>query len=66
VLLRRVPWKVLARSGAGAELAHVRLLAERRGVPVEEVPGLSYSCVGLIHPRYNRGATGADGEAVRA
>ena len=66
VLLRRVPWKVLARSGAGAELAHVRLLAERRGVPVEEVPGLSYSCVGLIHPRYNRGATGADGQAVRA
>ena len=33
-----------------AELAHVRLLAEQRGVPVEEVPDLAYSCVGLIHP----------------
>jgi Phosphoribosyl transferase (PRTase)/PELOTA RNA binding domain len=64
VLLRRVPWKVLARPGAAAELAHVRLLAQRRGVPVEEVDGLAYSCVGLIHPRFTRGATGADGQAV--
>ncbi|MEU8586810.1 phosphoribosyltransferase [Streptomyces sp. NPDC048664] len=66
VLLRRVPWKILARSGAGADLDHVRLLAEQRGVPVEEVDGLPYSCVGLIHPRYTRGATGADGKAVSA
>ncbi|MCS0638266.1 phosphoribosyltransferase [Streptomyces sp. LP05-1] len=64
VLLRRVPWKILARRGAGADLAHVRLLAEQRGVPVEEVGELPYSCVGLIHPRYTRGATGADGRAV--
>ncbi|CAM5556101.1 phosphoribosyltransferase [Streptomyces abikoensis] len=64
VLLRRVPWKILAQRGAGADLAHVRLLAEQRGVPVEEVDGLPYSCVGLIHPRYTRGATGADGKAV--
>lgn len=64
VLLRRVPWKILAKRGAGAELAHVRLLAEQRGVPVEEVDGLPYSCVGLIHPQYTRGATGADGTAV--
>ncbi|WP_031081518.1 phosphoribosyltransferase [Streptomyces sp. NRRL S-1831] len=64
VMLRRVPWKVLARSGAGADLDHVRLLAEQRGVPVEEVDGLPYTCVGLIHPRYTRGATGADGKAV--
>ncbi|MFE7117479.1 phosphoribosyltransferase [Streptomyces sp. NPDC057654] len=64
VLLRRVPWKILARRGAGADLAHVRLLAEQRGVPVEEVDELPYSCVGLIHPRYTRGATGADGRAV--
>jgi hypothetical protein len=65
VLLRRVPWKVLVRAGApAADLAHVRLLAERRGVPVEEVDGLSYNCVGLIHPRYTRGATGADGLAA--
>lgn len=64
VLLRRVPWKILAKRGAGADLAHVRLLAEQRGVPVEEVDGLPYSCVGLIHPEYTRGATGADGKAV--
>ncbi|MFE2940410.1 phosphoribosyltransferase [Streptomyces sp. NPDC059255] len=64
VLLRRVPWKILARRGAGADLDHVRLLAEQRGVPVEEVDGLPYTCVGLIHPRYTRGATGADGKAV--
>ncbi len=66
VLLRRVPWRVLARRGAGADLAHIRLLAEQRGVPVEEVDDLPYSCVGLIHPRFTRGATGTDGKAVEA
>ncbi|WP_018486923.1 MULTISPECIES: phosphoribosyltransferase [unclassified Streptomyces] len=65
VLLRRVPWKILAKRGAGADLQHIRLLAEQRGVPVEEVDDLPYSCVGLIHPRYTRGATGADGKAVQ-
>ncbi|MFB6599437.1 MULTISPECIES: phosphoribosyltransferase [Streptomyces diastaticus group] len=64
VLLRRVPWKILARRGADADLAHIRLLAEQRGVPVEERDDLPYTCVGLIHPRYTRGATGADGKAV--
>ncbi|MDH6627117.1 hypothetical protein M2271_004941 [Streptomyces sp. LBL] len=64
VLLRRVPWKILARAGAGADLDHVRLLAEQRGVPVEEVAELPYTCVGLIHPKYTRGATGVDGKAV--
>ncbi|MCM2428606.1 phosphoribosyltransferase [Streptomyces sp. RKAG337] len=64
VLLRRVPWKILAQRGAGADLDHVRLLAEQRGVPVEEVDGLPYSCVGLIHPQFTRGATGTDGKAV--
>ncbi|GGT27059.1 phosphoribosyltransferase [Streptomyces purpureus] len=64
VLLRRVPWKILAQRGAGADLDHVRLLAQQRGVPIEEVDGLPYTCVGLIHPHYTRGATGADGKAV--
>ncbi|MDN5917624.1 MAG: cysteine protease StiP family protein [Pseudonocardia sp.] len=65
VLLRRVPWKVLTRAGApAADLAPVRMLAARRGVPVEEVEDLPYTCVGLIHPRFSRGATGADGRAV--
>jgi len=35
-------------------------------VPVEEADGLPYTCVGLIHPRYTRGATGTDGKAVGA
>ncbi|WGP09873.1 phosphoribosyltransferase [Streptomyces sp. SH5] len=65
VLLRRVPWKILAKRGAGTDLEHIRLLAQQRGVPVEEVDDLPYSCVGLIHPRYTRGATGADGKAVK-
>ncbi|ABS04769.1 conserved hypothetical protein [Kineococcus radiotolerans SRS30216 = ATCC BAA-149] len=68
VLLRRVPWRVLVRPEAELrhpdDLAHVRLLAAQRGVVVEEVPGLSYSAIGLIHPRFTRGATGADGRAV--
>ncbi|GLW62890.1 hypothetical protein Arub01_11340 [Actinomadura rubrobrunea] len=57
VLLRRVPWKVLARAGAGPELDHVRLLAAERGVPVVEVDPatLPYACVGLIHPRFSKG-----------
>ncbi|MFF9689335.1 phosphoribosyltransferase [Streptomyces sp. NPDC014623] len=66
VLLRRVPWKILAKRGAGPDLDHVRLLAEQRGVPVEEADELPYTCVGLIHPKYTRGATGADGTAVTA
>jgi hypothetical protein len=64
VLLRRVPWLVLARRGAGTDLDHVRLLAEQRGAPVEEVDDLPYACVGVVHPRYSRGATGFDGRAA--
>jgi hypothetical protein len=64
VLLRRVPWRVLIRPDAVGELRHVLLLAEQRGVPIEEVHDLAYSCVGLIHPAYTRGATGADGRAI--
>jgi adenine/guanine phosphoribosyltransferase-like PRPP-binding protein len=71
VLLRRVPWRVLVRQGSGSpsddpELRHVLLLAEQRGVPVEIVADLPYRCVGLIHPRYTRGATGSAGTAVTA
>jgi Phosphoribosyl transferase (PRTase)/PELOTA RNA binding domain len=48
VLLRRVPWKVLARPDV--DLTHIRLLAADRGVPVVEVEphDLPYACVGLI------------------
>lgn len=61
VLLRRVPWKVLIRTGDAEKLHHVLLLARQRGVPVESVDGLAFSCVGLIHPRFSRG-TAEDGQ----
>ena len=61
VLLRRVPWRILARADAAADIEHVLLLAEERGVPVEYVEALPYSCVGLIHPQFTRGAIGATG-----
>jgi len=64
VLLRRVPWKVLVRSRADEDLSHIYLLAEERKVPVEEVADLTYRCVGLIHPNYDRGAVGSDGRRV--
>jgi len=48
VLLRRVPWKILVRELDHPDHVHLRLLAERRGVPVEVVPDLAYSCVGLV------------------
>lgn len=64
VLLRRVPWKVLVRPDAIRDIAHVLHLADQRGVEVLQVPGLPYSCVGLIHPLHTPGATGADGKTV--
>lgn len=64
VLLRRVPWRVLVNPGAKDDLAHVLLLAAQRGTPVEEVPDLPYSCVGLIHPQFDKSAVGADGKAA--
>ena len=50
VLLRRVPWQVLVRPDRAADLEHVLLLAEQRGVPVVERADLPYTCVGLIKP----------------
>ncbi|TNY35764.1 cysteine protease StiP family protein [Thermomonospora catenispora] len=59
VLLRRVPWRVLVRSDALAsgDLAHIRLLAAERGVPVVEVEpdALPYACAGLVRPDVGRG-----------
>ncbi len=54
VLLRRVPWKVLIRTDRLAELGHIELLAAQRGVEVELVDDLAYSCVGLIAPNFSR------------
>jgi hypothetical protein len=61
VLLRRVPWKILVRRDMLDEVAHVLLLAEQRGVEVEYVDDLPYSCVGLINPQAAEplGASGA-------
>ena len=56
VLLRRGPWRVLVRPDAGADCAHVLLLAAERGVEVVEVDDLEYRCVGLIHPGFSRAA----------
>ena len=50
VLLRRVPWQVLVRPDRAADLEHVRVLAEQRGVPVVERADLPYTCIGLIRP----------------
>lgn len=58
VLLRRVPWRVLVRPDATADIAHVLLLAEQRGVPVEAVDDLPYSSVGLIKPHRDDPADG--------
>jgi adenine/guanine phosphoribosyltransferase-like PRPP-binding protein len=54
VLLRRMPWKVLMRRDRVDELEHVIVLARQRGVSVEFVDDLTYSCVGLIHPGYTQ------------
>lgn len=56
VLLRRVPWKVLVRPDAAADIAHVLQLAEERGVPVEVVDDLPYRAIGLIRPLDSDGA----------
>ena len=60
VLLRRVPWKILMRTDAAPDLGHIALLAEQRGVEIELVDDLSYSCIGLIRPHFTRGAGDPD------
>jgi hypothetical protein len=57
VLLRRVPWKILVREPNHPDHEHLRLLAQRRGVPIEVVPDLAFSCMGLVR-RLNVGDTG--------
>lgn len=64
VLLRRVPWKILIDPARKNELTHILLLAEERGVPVEEKTGMPYSAIGLIHPHYVKGATGFNGKGA--
>ena len=67
VLLRRVPWRILVQPDALADLGHIRLLAEQRGVEIELVDDLGYSCVGLIHPGFTRSDKGVlAGQAARS
>lgn len=48
VLLRRVPWRILVRVPDLPDHEHIRMLAAERGVPVDVIDDLAYSCVGLI------------------
>jgi orotate phosphoribosyltransferase len=48
VLLRRVPWKILVNRLDNPNLKHILLLAQDRGVPVEEYKNMTYSCCGII------------------
>ncbi len=50
VLLRRVPWKVLASHSCQKDrrLQHIFRLAEEKGVPVETYPLRRYQCCGII------------------
>jgi hypothetical protein len=50
VLIRRLPWKLLIHPDRSDQFAHLLVLAEERGVPVEEYRDMSYSCVGLVRP----------------
>ncbi|MGG3622461.1 cysteine protease StiP family protein [Bacillus gobiensis] len=50
VLLRRVPWKILIQPGSEEEIKHILLLANDKGVPVEEYTDMTYKCCGLIRP----------------
>jgi hypothetical protein len=48
VLLRRVPRLLLLRDPHSPAVAHLRLLAEEKDVPVEIDPALPYQAVSLI------------------
>lgn len=50
VLLSHVPGRVIVNPDAAPVLEHVLWLAGQRGLPVDEIPGLPYACVGLIDP----------------
>jgi len=48
VLLRRAPRLIILRASSACEVAHLRLLAEDKHVPVVEDPSLPYQAVSLI------------------
>lgn len=48
VLLRRIPERILIDNLENPNLKHILLLSKDKGVPVEEYPGLMYSCCGIV------------------
>lgn len=48
VLLRRVPHLLLLKEPAHEDVAHLRILAEEKSVPIEHEPSLPYLAVALI------------------
>ena len=48
VLLRRLPERILIDQMDNPNLKHILLLANDKGVPVQEYPDLTYSCCGLV------------------
>ena len=48
VLLRRVPERLILRDGAAPDVAHLRLLAAEKSIPVSIEPALPYQAVALI------------------
>lgn len=48
VLLRRLPERILVDRMDNPNLKHILLLANDKGIPVEEYPELTYSCCGLV------------------
>ena len=48
VLLRRLPERILVDHLENPNLKHILLLANDKGIPVEEYPNLTYSCCGLV------------------
>jgi hypothetical protein len=53
VLLRRMPWKILIKSGSEKYLKHILFLCEEFCVPVEIYNDMNYSCCGLIKNMQN-------------
>ncbi|NQX12307.1 phosphoribosyltransferase domain-containing protein [Microbacteriaceae bacterium VKM Ac-2855] len=51
VLLRREPQAIVLRSGEGADVAHLRVLAEDRGVPVLVDDAMPFGALGIIADR---------------
>lgn len=50
LLLHGEPSTILLDPSRDADLGQIKKLAEARGVPLERISGLPYSCIGLVRP----------------